>query len=73
MYTLQKAIVHGGSLKAYKRKRRITKRFYLTIGILIIMVLATLILINTPMWDKLLELISRPKVTSPYWQAVFYE
>ena len=73
MYTLQKAIINSGSLKLYRRKRRITKRFYLTIGILIIMVAAVLVLIHTPMWDKLSELISRPKVTSPYWQAVFYE
>ena len=71
MYTLQKAIIHGGSLKAYKRKRRVTKRFYLILGTLIIMVVVILALIYTPLLDKLSELISQPKATSPYWQAVF--
>ena len=64
MYSLDKALAHGGGLKRYRRKYKLKPRFFILLAIftaLLAYIVATIIIHYSP--DSL--------VTSRYWEVVF--
>lgn len=73
MQRLAKYMLASRSLILFNRKAK--PRFFIIIGILIILLIFSLYILfenYTPIWDKLNKFFSRPFVTSYYWKAVLY-
>ena len=71
---LGNALSHGGALHTIKRKRKVTLKFFIFVAILLgLSILSIYMLVSNYalVLDKVIEILSREKVTSPYWKMVF--
>lgn len=66
MSKLAQSLINAGSLTA--GKYNIKPRFFIILAIVILLIF----IICFQNWDKLVEIVSRPKFTSNYMKAVFY-